>query len=125
MSTEEKQNSPTYQDSNSIEYPQNEKEVSIFIKRFYKSNIPIELVGSGSKKKIGRPIQCAKTLSLSKLSGIIEYFPEELYIKVKAGTSIKEIEEILKKKNQQLAFEPIDFGSLLNNKSDLEPQEVK
>ena len=36
MSTEEKQNSPTYQDSNLIEYPQNEKEVSIFIKRFYK-----------------------------------------------------------------------------------------
>ncbi len=118
MSTEEKQNSPTYQDSNSIEYPQNEKEVSIFIKRFYKSNIPIELVGSGSKKKIGRPIQCAKTLSLSKLSGIIEYFPEELYIKVKAGTSIKEIEEELKKKNQQLAFEPIDFGILLGAKSD-------
>ena len=78
MSIEEKQNSPTYQDSDSTEYPQSEKEVSSFIKKFYKSNIPIELIGSGSKKKIGRPIQCAKTLSLSKLSGIIEYLPEEL-----------------------------------------------
>ena len=84
MSIEEKQNSPTYQDSDSIEYPQNEREVSGFIKKFYKSNIPIELVGSGSKRKIGKPLQCAKTLNLSKLNGIIEYLPEELYIKVKA-----------------------------------------
>ena len=54
MSIEEKQSFPTYQDSDSIEYPQNEREVSTFIKKFYKLNIPIELVGSGSKKKIGK-----------------------------------------------------------------------
>ena len=51
MSTKEKQNFPTYQDSDSIKYPQNEKEVSSLIKKFYKSNIPVELVGTGSKKK--------------------------------------------------------------------------
>jgi len=118
MSIEEKQNSPTYQDSDSIEYPQNEREVSNFIKKFYKSNVPVELIGSGSKRKIGKPLQCSKTLSLSKLNGIIEYLPEELYIKVKACTSIKQIEEELKKNRQQLAFEPIDFGYLFNGKSD-------
>jgi len=117
MSIEEKQNFPIYQDSDSVKYPQNEKEASNFIKKFYKSNIPIELVGSESKKKIGKPLQCAATLNLSKLSGIIEYLPEELYIKVKANTSIKHIEEELKKNKQQLAFEPIDFGFLLNGKS--------
>ena len=98
MSIREKQNSPTYQDSDFIEYPKNEKETASLIKKFYKSNIPIELIGTGSKKKIGRPLQCAKTLSLSKLNGIIEYLPEELYIKVKAGTPIQKIEEELKKK---------------------------
>ena len=118
MSTKEKQNFPIYQDSDSIKYPQNEKEVSSLIKKFYKSNIPVELVGSGSKKKIGKPLQCAKTLNLSKLDGIIEYLPGELYIKVKANTPIKKIEEELKKNKQQLAFEPIDFGYLLNEKSD-------
>ncbi len=118
MSIEEKQNFPTYQDSDYIEYPLNEKEVSTFIKKIYKSGEPIELIGSGSKKKLGQPLQCSKTLSLSKLSGIIEYLPEELYIKVKACTPIKLIEEELKKKKQQLAFEPIDFGLLLNEKSD-------
>ena len=118
MSTEEKQNFPTYQDSDSIEYPQNEKEVSSFIKKFYKSGVPIELIGSGSKRKIGKPLQCAKTLSLINLNGIIEYLPEELYIKVKACTPIKEIEEELKKNKQQLAFEPVDFGYLFKGKSD-------
>ena len=118
MSIKEKQNSPTYQDSNSIVYPEKEKEVSNFIKKFYKSNIPIELIGSGSKRKIGKTLQCSKTLNLSKLDGIIEYLPEELYIKVKSGTSIKKIEEMIKKNNQQLAFEPIDFGYFLNGKSD-------
>ena len=118
MSIEEKQNFPIYQDSNFIEYPRNEREASSIIKKFYKSSIPIELIGRGSKKKIGKPIQCAKTLSLSKLNGIVEYFPEELYIKVKAGTPIEEIEKELKKNQQQLAFEPIDFGYFLNEKSD-------
>ena len=118
MSIEEKQNFPTFQNSNSTEYPQNEHEVATLIRKFYKSNIPIELIGSGSKRKIGKTLQCAKTLNLSKLNGIIEYLPEELYIKVKAGTSIKAIEQELKKNNQQLAFEPIDFGYFLNGKSD-------
>ncbi len=118
MSIEEKQNFQTFQDSNSIEYPENEKEVANLIKKFYKSNTPIELVGSGSKRKIGKALQCAKTLNLSKLNGIVEYLPEELYIKVKSGTSIKEIEKELKKNKQQLAFEPIDFGYFLNGESD-------
>ena len=118
MSIEEKQSFSTSQDSDSVEYPRNEREVSTFIKKFYKSNISIELVGSGSKKKIGKELQCTKSLNLSKLNGIVEYLPEELYIKVKAGTPIKKIEEELKKNKQQLAFEPIDFGYLLNEKSD-------
>ena len=57
MSIEEKQNSPTYLDSENIEYPQNEREVSNYIKKNYKSNTPIELIGSGSKRKIGKPLQ--------------------------------------------------------------------
>ena len=117
MSIKEKQNFPIYQDSDSTEYPKNEKELSNLIKQFYKSNIPIELVGTGSKRNIGKPLQCGKTLNLSKFSGIVEYLPEELYIKVKACTPLKQIEEELKKNKQQLAFEPIDFGYLFSGKS--------
>jgi glycolate oxidase FAD binding subunit len=113
---EEKQSSQISQDSN-VSYPINENEVAGLIKKLYKSNTPLEIIGSGSKKEIGKPLQCAQTLNLSKLNGIIEYLPEELYIKVKAGTSIEKIENRLKKNNQQLAFEPIDFGYLFQGKS--------
>ena len=62
MSIKEKQNFPIYQDSDSIKYPQNEKEVSSLIKKLYKSNIPVELVGSGSKKKNRKTASMRKNL---------------------------------------------------------------
>ena len=46
MSMEEKQSFPISQDSD-LEIPKTEKEVSSIIKKFYKSNIPIEIIGSG------------------------------------------------------------------------------
>ena len=38
MSIEEKQSFQTYQDSNLVDYPKSEKEVSNLIKQYYKSN---------------------------------------------------------------------------------------
>ena len=69
------------------------------------------------KKKIGRNFQSEKTLDLSGYSGIIEYKPEELYIKVKSGTPIREIISKLDENNQQLAFEPNDFGYIFSGNS--------
>jgi len=40
-----------------------------------------------------------------------------LYIKVKACTPINEIEQVLSENNQELAFEPIDFGYIKEGKS--------
>ena len=117
MSTEMEKNFQISQDFNDILKPNNEEEVSLIVKDLYKKNLPTEIIGSNSKNFIGNKLQCAKVLDLSKLSGIVEYLPEELYIKVKACTPIVEIEEILKKSNQQLAFEPIDFGYINSSKS--------
>jgi len=117
MSTEEKKNSQISQDSDNVYKPVDEIETSNFIKEIYKKNLPIEIVGTNTKNFIGNKLQCAKVLDLSRLSGIVEYLPEELYIKVKACTPISLIEEFLEKNNQQLAFEPIDFGYLKDSKS--------
>ena len=118
MSTEEKQNSQTFLDfSQNIFRPSSREEIVEIIKNCYKKNIPLEINGSKSKYKIGRNFQAEKTLDLSNYSGIIEYKPEELYIKVKAGTPIKSIIKELDKHNQQLAFEPIDFGFLFKGES--------
>ena len=117
MSTEEKKNFQTFQDSNNVYKPLDEREASNFIKEVYSKNLPIEIIGTNSKNFIGNKSQCTKVLDLSSLSGIVEYLPEELYIKVKACTPISLIEETLEKNNQQLAFEPIDFGYIKNFKS--------
>ena len=117
MSTKVKINSQIFQDSNNIFYPKNEQEVSDLIKELYKKNSSTELIGTNSKSFIGNKTQSANTLSMSKISGIIEYLPEELYIKVKACTPIEEIEKALDKNNQELAFEPMDFGFIETGKS--------
>jgi glycolate oxidase FAD binding subunit len=114
---EEKQNSQTFQDfSQSTFKPKTIEEISAVIKECYKKNIPLEVIGLKSKNKIGRNFQAEKTIDLSDYSGVIEYKPEELYIKVKAGTSLKKIKFELDKNNQQLAFEPVDFGLLFSGK---------
>ena len=119
MFTEVRKNSQIFQDSNKTYYPEDEMEVSSVIKELYKKNLPTELIGTGSKSFIGNKIQSANKLSLSKLSGIIEYLPEELYIKVKANTPLEVIEKELEKNNQELAFEPIDFGFIEKGKSNM------
>jgi len=118
MSTEMKKNSQIFQDSSNTYYPEDELQVSDIVKELYKKNQPTELIGTGTKNFIGNKIQAAKKLSLSKLSGIVEYLPEELYIKVKANTPLELVEQELEKNNQELAFEPIDFGFIESGKSD-------
>ena len=117
MSIEVRKNSQIFQDSNNTYYPEDETQISSIVKELFKKNQPTEVVGLGSKIFIGNKIQSAKKLSLSRLSGIIEYLPKELYIKVKANTPVEVIEKELEKNNQELAFEPIDFGFIKNGKS--------
>jgi len=117
MFTEEKKNSQIFQDSDNFYYPEDEQQLSEVVKELYKKNLTTEIVGTGSKSFIGNKIQSANRLKLSRLSGIIEYLPEELYIKVKACTPIELIEQELDKNNQELAFEPLDFGFIEKGKS--------
>jgi glycolate oxidase FAD binding subunit len=74
---------------------------------------PLEILGHGSKRGIGRPQQSEHTLDLSKLTGVTLYEPAELVLSAKAGTPLAEIEKLLAENGQQLAFEPMDYGPLL------------
>jgi glycolate oxidase FAD binding subunit len=76
------------------------------------SSRPLEVVGQGSKRAIGRPAQSDVTLDLSRLARVTLYEPEELVLSARAGTSIAEIEALLASKGQHLAFEPMDVGPL-------------
>ena len=74
-----------------------------------KNKTPLSIEGGGTKSWYGNPNNYAK-LDTRSYSGILEYQPEELVITACAGTPLKEIEAVLKEKNQVLAFEPPHFG---------------
>jgi len=76
------------------------------------SDGPLELLGQGSKRDFGRPVQAAQILDLSRLAGVSLYEPEELVLSAGAGTPVAEIERLLAANGQMLAFEPPDLGPL-------------
>src|SRR4051812_828589 len=49
---------------------------------------PLELVGHGTKRALGRPFQATHTLDISDLSGLKLYEPEELVLSAQAGTPL-------------------------------------
>ena len=78
---------------------------------------PLEVIGNGSKRQLGHPVQAAATLDMSTFSGVIAYEPEELILDVGAATPLADIEAMLSQRGQQLAFEPPDWSALLGSHS--------
>jgi glycolate oxidase FAD binding subunit len=79
---------------------------------------PVEIIGGGSKRGLGRPLQTAHTLDLSRLSGIRDYAPNELVLTAGAATPLAEIERAVGDAGQMLAFEPPDWRGLLGNEGE-------
>lgn len=73
---------------------------------------PLAVVGSGSKSGIGRPVAADHVLSLAGFSGVGQYEPNELVLTAGAGTPLAEIEALLARNGQMLAFEPPDHARL-------------
>ena len=71
---------------------------------------PLEVVGGGSKRFYGRPVEGAETLSLAEMRGIVDYQPGELICVVRPGTPLAEMEGVLAESGQTLAFEPPHWG---------------
>ena len=74
---------------------------------------PLEILGAGSKRGYGRPVEAEARVTLERLAGIGLYEPAELVMSAKAGTPLAEIEARLADNRQELAFEPADYGALL------------
>ena len=70
----------------------------------------VEIVGSGSKRAIGRPFQAAAQLTTAAMQGIWLYEPTELVMSAQAGTPLTQVEATLASNGQMLSFEPIDLG---------------
>src|SRR5438034_7283536 len=93
--------------------PRDQKDVAAAVEWALAGGKTLEIVGGGSKREIGRAAQWDLTLDLSGLSGVTLYEPEELVLSAKAGTPLAEIEELVASRDQELAFEPMDYGPVL------------
>ena len=90
--------------------PRDAKDVEAAVQWALADGKTLEIVGQGSKRGIGRAAQWDLSLDLSDLFGVTLYEPEELILSAKAGTPMAEIEALLAQHNQELAFEPMDYG---------------
>ena len=97
--------------------PRDAKEVEDAIGWALGNDKALEVAGLGTKRAIGRPSQTDLTLEMSGLSGVTLYEPAELVLSAQAGTPLAEIETLLDNNNQQLAFEPMDYGPLLGGEA--------
>lgn len=94
--------------------PETAEQVLDAVKWAVSEEVPLDVRGLGSKHGLGRPTQTAHVLDISALSGIKLYEPGELVMTVGAATPLADILKALEDNNQELAFEPLDFGRLLS-----------
>ena len=74
-----------------------------------------EIVGGGSKRSLGSPVEADFHLDLSALVGLEMYEPEELVVTVRAGTPVSHLRQVLGEKSQQLVFEPPQYAALFGS----------
>ncbi len=92
--------------------PRDAADVVEILREAVEREAPLEILGHGSKRGLGRPVQASRTLDLSKLTGVSLYEPEELVLRAAAGTPLSTIAAALAEHRQHLAFEPGDWGPL-------------
>lgn len=75
-----------------------------------------EIIGTGTKRALGRPAQTPHVLDLSKFSAVKAYEADELILDVGAGAKLSDIEKLIAAKQQYLAFDPPNYSKLLGSK---------
>ena len=86
--------------------PQNFADLTDAMMKIVADNTPVTIAAGGTKQGLGKPVKTDNHLDVSALAGVMDYEPEELIITTHAATPLVEIEALLAKHNQMLAFEP-------------------
>src|SRR5512143_445032 len=71
----------------------------------------LEVIGTGTRRELGRPVDAPHVLDVSALRGVLEYEPEELILTALPGTPLAQIESLLASHKQCFAFEPPYLGT--------------
>ena len=91
-----------------------EAEILDFVRTARDKREPFEIVAGGTRRGAGRPIageggKPLPVLDVSRVSGIVEYQPEELIVTARPGTTLTELKAVLAEKNQCLGFDPVQW----------------
>jgi len=89
------------------------RDVEEVVRAAIASEQPLEIIGHGSKRRIGQPMATNALLDLSDLNAVTSYEPNELIITVQAGAPLADVQSLIDSRNQQFAFEPINISALL------------
>lgn len=92
--------------------PDDDKQMQVAVEQACAEGRPLEIVGAGTKRALGRPVVADDRLDLSGISGVLDYEPAELVLTARPGTSLAEVETLLAEAGQALAFEPPDLSEL-------------
>ena len=87
-------------------------ELTDALRRARQEGISVAITGSGSKSFLTRsadPEIESRLLSVVSHAGVVDYRPDELVVTVRCGTPLKELQQILARQDQMLAFEPPQF----------------
>ena len=90
--------------------PRSLADIQALIAEAVRGGEPLEVCGSGSKRGYGRPVAARRTLSTAGIAGVVDYQPRELICVVRPGTPLAELERVLAREGQMLAFEPPHWG---------------
>ncbi len=92
--------------------PKDAKELGDIIAEAAARERPLEIVGRGTKRGLGRPLEGAVELSTASLAAATRYEPEELVLTASPALQLAELDAMLAQSRQHFAFEPPDFGPL-------------
>jgi glycolate oxidase FAD binding subunit len=98
--------------------PRDAQEVEDAVGAAIASEQPLEIIGHGSKRRIGQPMATNAVLDVSALNAVTAYEPNELIITVQAGAPLSDVKSLIDSKSQQFAFEPVDTAMLLGSSPD-------
>jgi len=79
------------------------------VRQAYEERQPLAIAGSGSKGFLGRECE-GQPLSVADHAGVVAYEPTELVLTARAGTTLRQIDAVLRESRQVLGSDPPTFG---------------
>lgn len=73
----------------------------------------LEVVGGATKRGIGGMNRADQVLSTARLDRVVDYAPDELVLTVQPGVRLADLEALVARQGQMLAFEPPHWTGLL------------